>query len=62
LDAVFNYLKVLLSEEWWCTFVIPAFGRQRPEDHRFQVNLSCRVKLCLPPPQKKERKMKKSIN
>jgi hypothetical protein len=32
---------------WWCMPVIPAFGRQRQEDHEFKASLGCIAKLSL---------------
>jgi hypothetical protein len=33
------------SRAWWSIPVIPAFGKQRQEDHKFEANLDYKVKL-----------------
>jgi hypothetical protein len=37
-------LKNLRSWVWWCTPVIPAFGRLRQENGEFQCSLGCIVR------------------
>jgi hypothetical protein len=35
------------SWAWWCTPVIPAFGRQRQEDGEFKTSLGYIARPCL---------------
>jgi hypothetical protein len=34
-------------QAWWCTPAIPAFGRLRPEDFKFNITLGYMVRPCL---------------
>jgi hypothetical protein len=40
-------IKITRKLAGWHTPVLPALGRLREEDPRFQVSLDYRVKLCL---------------
>jgi hypothetical protein len=46
-------IKKILNHVWWCTPVIPAFGRLRQEDHEFKASLGHIARLCL---KKKDKK------
>jgi hypothetical protein len=47
------------NQEWWCTPVIPAFGRLRQEDLEFKANVGYIVSPCLKKPKKKNPKAEK---
>jgi hypothetical protein len=39
------YITNIKSRGWWCTFVIPAFGRRRQEDCKFEASMGYTVRL-----------------
>jgi hypothetical protein len=47
-------IKKILNHVWWCTPVIPAFGRLRQEDHEFKASLGHIARLCLKKKDKKK--------
>jgi hypothetical protein len=44
------------SQAWWCTSVIPAFGRVRQEDYEFEASVGYIMRPCLKIKKKQKRK------
>jgi hypothetical protein len=45
--------NAFISQAWWYTSVIPAFGRWKQEDHGFLTNLGYTARPCLKTDKKK---------
>jgi hypothetical protein len=42
---LWKILKIIHSSlVWWCSSAVLALGRQRQEDHEFEVSLGCTVR------------------